>query len=839
MKKITLGILAHVDSGKTTLSESLLYNSGVISGIGRVDHGNAFLDTDAIERERGITIFSKQAVIPLDNTQITLVDTPGHVDFSAEAERSLCVLDYAVLVISGSDGVQSHSRTLWKLLEHYKIPTFVFVNKMDLPCEGKESLLESMKESLSDFCVDFEDRSDEMFETVALSDSALMDEYLENGSIADSSLTDAIAARKIFPCFFGSALKNEGVRELLEGIDRYTSTPMYGNEFGAKVYKISEDSKGTRLTHLKITGGSLKVKTLLNSGSWSQKVNEIRIYSGDKYRAVQEAYAGDVCALTGLDETYPGEGLGTAADEDALLCEPVFTYSVKLPGGMDVIEALPIFKKLESEETQMKVSVGGTPRKINIQIMGEIQLEVIKRIVSERFKLDVEFEHGSILYKETVRSSVEGVGHYEPLRHYAEVHLLIEPGEPGSGVTIGSKCSEDDLARNWQRLILTHLEEKPHIGVLTGSPVTDIKITLISGRAHVKHTEGGDFRQATYRAVRQGLMQADNVLLEPYYSFTLDVPTESTGKALTDLQQMGASFEAPVPDGDITRICGKAAVSAIRDYHKSVVSYTHGKGRLSCIFAGYEPCVNQEEIIEAINYDCEGDLDNTPDSVFCAKGSGFTVKWDEVFDHMHIPLAAKKTDEVLEVITVKKEKITATDAELERIFEQTYGKQEKKPGKKRETERTAKPYKGKSINTGPEYLLIDGYNIIYAWDELRKISQDNPDAARSVLINRLCNYAAMKKNNVILVFDAYKVKGNQREIEQINNISVVYTKEAETADTYIEKTSKELSRNYRVRVATSDSQEQMIVFGNGAVRVAANDFQKEVELAEAEMRRLI
>ncbi|MBQ4527484.1 MAG: TetM/TetW/TetO/TetS family tetracycline resistance ribosomal protection protein [Clostridia bacterium] len=842
MKRIVLGILAHVDSGKTTLSESFLYNSGQISRLGRVDHGDAFLDTDSIERDRGITIFSKQAIINTEDSKITLVDTPGHVDFSAEAERTMGILDYAVLVISGTDGVQSHTRTLWNLLNHYNIPTFIFVNKMDLPNDGKESILDDLKTNLSDGCLDFSCMDDEFYELAALLDNELMDEYLENASLSHESLVKAINSRKIFPCFFGSALKNENVSEFLDAVDRYTVMPIYADSFGARVYKITEDEKGTRLAHIKITGGSLGVKTMINGNGWSEKINEIRFYSGDKFKSSQECFAGDVCAVTGLSRVLSGDGLGSDVGEEHFFSEPVFTYSVRLPSGMDVSEALPIFKKLEQEESQMQVTLSGFPQKINIRIMGEIQLEVMKRILSDRFSLDVEFEQGTIIYKETIANTVEGVGHYEPLRHYSEVHLLLEPGKRGSGLVFQTKCSEDVLARNWQRLIMTHLEEKTHLGVLTGSPITDMKITLINGRAHQKHTEGGDFRQSTYRAVRQGLMQADSVLLEPYYSFVLEIPTEQTGRALTDFQKMNADFEAPVVLGDITKITGKAPVSAIRDYHREVISYTHGTGRLSLSFNGYEPCKNSQYVIDEIGYECESDMENTADSVFCAHGAGFVVKWNEVFDYMHIPLLKDSAPDLdTPILAPKYQKIVADDNELLKIFEQTYGKQKEIHHKQKREERTAKTYKspGSAPYTGKEYLLVDGYNIIFAWDELSEISKDSPDAARAVLTSRLCNYQAVRRNNVILVFDAYKVKGNVREIERVGNVSIVYTKEAETADEYIEKTSKELSRNYRVRVATSDGQVQMIVFGNNAVRVTAPEFIEEIKNSEKEIRQYV
>ncbi len=840
MKKTVLGILAHVDSGKTTLSEGMLYTSGHINRLGRVDHGDAFLDTDKIERERGITIFSKQAVFSFNGANITLIDTPGHTDFSAEAERSLSVLDYAVLVISATDGVQSHTRTLWNFLTHYGVPTFIFINKMDICHRTKDEILSDLSANLHDMCISFETKDETFFESLSFATDELMDEYLEKGEISDSSIADAIKQRAVFPCFFGSALRNDGIKELLEGITTYGKDTVYPSSFGAKVFKISEDDRGNRLTHIKITGGTLHVKDVITIKGKEEKINEIRIYSGDKFASAQQAEAGVVCAVTGITSAMCGDTIGDDETVNVFLSEPVFSYSVRLPDGTNFAEALAIFRKLEQEDTQLKVSLNGNPQKINIRIMGKIQLEVLRRVLSDRFSLDVEFEKGTIVYKEAPASVVEGVGHYEPLRHYSEVHLLIEPAKRGSGLTFLSRCSEDTLARNWQRLILTHLNEKTHLGTLTGSQLTDAKITLVSGRADKNHTDGGDFRQATYRAVRQGLMQAEMTLLEPYYSFVLDVPTSSTGRALTDLDKMGAGFSSPEVVGDITRITGKAPVSAIMDYHQSVIAYTKGNGRLSLQFSGYDICHNADEVVTAIGYDPCADLENSPDSVFCSHGAAISVKWDEVFDYMHLPLIAGEPEDVIPEREVRQSgPIKYTDEELLAIFERTYGKVKEKRSKSHSAERTAKPYKGKEIVFGPEYLLIDGYNIIHAWDELRTVFASSPDTARQILINRLCNYAAMKQNNVILVFDAYKVKGNVREIEKVNNITIVYTKEAETADTYIEKTSKELSKTYRVRVATSDSLEQMIIFGNGAVRVTSEEFQKEVSDTERQMRDLI
>jgi len=836
---LVIGVLAHVDSGKTTLSEGLLYTSGEITKLGRVDHKNAFLDTNEIERDRGITIFSKQAMIKYKDTEFTLLDTPGHVDFSAETERTLSVLDYAVLVINGADGVQSHTETLWRLLEHYSVPVFIFVNKMDLDASDKENVLLQIKTHLSDGCMDFESIDGDFYENAAMLDNSMLDEYLETGSLEKDTIKNAINSRKLFPCFFGSALKLDGVEVFLDALDEYTLQKKYGDEFGARVFKISEDEKGQRLTHIKVTGGSLKVKTPINENG--QKANELRIYSGVKYNSVQEIFSGGVCAVTGLTKTYPGQGLGCEHDFEGLVSEPVFTYSVKLPPDADIHTSLAIFRRLEEEETQMNVFLNEHLQRINVQIMGEVQLEVLKRVLAERFNLEVEFEHGSIIYKETILNKVEGVGHYEPLRHYSEVHLLMEPGERGSGIVLKSDCSEDVLDRNWQRLIMTHLEEKNHIGVLIGAPVTDMKITLINGRAHQKHTEGGDFRQATYRAVRQGLMQAESIILEPYYSFTLEVPIASTGRALTDLQNMGAELNPPETKTETTVITGKAPVSAISDYHKSVIEYTHGLGRFNCIFDGYAPCKNQDEVIEEYAYNAELDVENSADSVFCSHGSGFIVKWDKVFEYMHIPAIDLNPEErVMEAPVRTATKLIADEEELLRIFENTYGRvKTKNPKPLRKESDSLKKFRAKPIPEGPVYLLIDGYNIIFAWDELKKIAEESLEDARVLLIDRICNYQAMKQNNVILVFDAYKVKGTQREVEEVHGISVVYTKEAETADQYIEKTSKQLSKKYRVRVATSDNLEQIIIFGHGAVRVSAMEFLAEVKETEQEIRKFI
>ncbi len=841
MKRLVLGILAHVDAGKTTLSEGLLYAAGAIRNMGRVDHGDAFLDTDKLERERGITIFSKQAMLETRDVSFALLDTPGHVDFSAEMERTLRVLDYAILVISGADGVQSHTETLWRLLAHYDVPTFIFVNKMDLLTPTEEEIIASLAKKLDGGCLPFGKTDAAFYENAAMQSGALLDAYLENGTLSDDELRDAIAARKLFPVYFGSALKNEGVDAFFRGVCHFTREQSYPAAFGAKVFKITEDEKGQRLAYMKITGGALAVKTTLEGKEWSRKINEIRMYSGQKYEAVQEAKAGSVVAVPGLEKTYPGEGLGFEEASLPLLSEPVLTYSVVLPEGADILSALAICRKLEEEETQLHVVWNELLAKIDVQVMGEIQLEVLKEILRDRFGLSVHFGEGSIIYKETIADTVEGVGHFEPLRHYAEVHVLIEPLPRGKGLQFASAVSEDALAKNWQRLILTHLKEKTHKGVLTGADLTDVKITLVAGKAHVKHTDGGDFRQATYRAVRQGLMQAESVLLEPWFAFVLEIPPSSVGRALTDLERMGASFSMPEIRETDAVIRGRAPLSGIRSYHMEVVSFTHGKGRLSMNYDGYDTCRDAVAVIEKTAYDPEADLANTPDSVFCSHGAGVLVKWDEVADHMHLPtLAQKKEAEAVPVLRERTVQAGADEETLLAIYERTYGKiQARHIPKAMHTPKESPVYKAKERPEGPLYLLVDGYNIIFAWDSLSKVAADNLEAARHMLTERLSNYRAMRKMNLILVFDAYRVKGNHREVEEVNGISIVYTKEAETADAYIEKTSKQLSKKYRVRVATSDRLEQIIVFGHGTQRISASEFLAEVEAAEAEMRSFI
>lgn len=854
MKKIVVGILAHVDSGKTTLSEAMLYHSGVISKLGRVDSKNSFLDTFSLERSRGITIFSKQALLKYKDADITLIDTPGHVDFSAETERTLQVLDYAILVISATDGVQSHTQTLWKLLTKYNVPCFIFVNKTDLDGADRDVVIHQLKTKLSDNCVDFNLPDDELNENIALCDEALLEKY-EDGTLDKSDVVSAVKRRKLFPCMFGSALKLDGVDAFMDLLNDYTEMPAYGADFAAKVYKISED-KGQRLTMMKITGGSLKVKEVLKSAKNinGEKVNQIRLYSGEKFTAVDEAAAGTVCAVTGITFTNSGDGLGAEDNSSMPVLTPVLTYTVIVPDGTDAHTVLSNMKILESEDPQLKVEWNERYSEIHVKLMGDIQLEVLQTLFADRFGIDISFGKGSIIYKETIESPVEGVGHFEPLRHYAEVHLLLKPGKRGSGLVFKTECKEDVLDKNWQRLILTHLYEKTHIGVLTGSPVTDMEIILKSGKAHPKHTEGGDFRQATYRAVRQGLRSAKSVLLEPYYDFTLEVPTENVGRAMSDIQFMHGTFNPPETDGENSVFTGSAPVSTMYDYARDVRMYTHGKGKLVCALKGYEPCHNSDEVIAEFGYDPDSDTDNTCDSVFCSKGAGYTVKWDEVKSHMHLPsILSTPKSEYAQTFSksrasnyADKKDLFALDKELMEIFEQTYGPiKNKNPNNSHfsftEKAKTPNPKKLPKAPKyeGPEYLLVDGYNVIFAWDNLNKLAESSIDGARNALINILCNYQGYKKCEVIVVFDAYKVKGNYREIENVNNITVVYTKEAETADMYIEKASLDLAKKHKVRVVTSDALEQVIILGNGALRVSSREFQAEVSAAEQTIRDII
>ena len=850
-KQIVLGILAHVDSGKTTLSEAMLYRAGVTRRLGRVDHKDAFLDTDALEKARGITIFSKQALLTAGDTDITLLDTPGHVDFSTETERTLQVLDYAVLVVSGTDGVQSHTETLWRLLRRYHVPTFVFVNKMDLPGMERQELLAQLNRRLGEGFVDFGATQADRDEALALCDENLMDRMLDAGQLQDADLIPAIARRHVFPCWFGAALKLEGVDALLDGLDRYTRPAPALEAFGAKVFKVSQDEQGARLTWLRVTGGELKVKAQLTGEAdgepWAEKANQLRLYSGAKYTLTEAIGPGQVCAVTGLTKARPGEGLGAERDSDLPVLEPVLSYQVLLPEGADVHAALGKLHRLEEEEPQLHVVWNETLGEIHVQLMGEIQLEVLRSLLAERFGLEVEFGPGGILYKETITEPMEGVGHYEPLRHYAEVHLKLEPLPRGSGTQFAADCREEVLDKNWQRLVLTHLEEKQHLGVLTGSPLTDVKITLIAGRAHLKHTEGGDFRQATYRAVRQGLMLAKSQLLEPWYAFRLEVPAENIGRAMSDIQRMEGTFDPPESGEETAVLTGFAPVSTMRSYPMEVVSYTRGRGHLSLTLDGYRPCHNAQEVIAAIGYEPEHDLDNPADSVFCAHGAGFVVPWDQVRSHMHVDSGWGKSTRPEQEAAVPQRRAMAyratleEDAELLKIFERTYGPIKRDPlAAFRPVQKRERPdFAAEQWEIAPEYLLVDGYNIIFAWDELNALSKESLDAARHKLMDILCNYQGFQKCVLILVFDAYRVPGSPGSIEQYHNIHVVYTKEAETADMFIERVTHEIGRNRRVRVATSDGMEQIIILGHGALRVSARMFHEEVQNVEKQIRALV
>lgn len=857
MENIVMGILAHVDAGKTTLSEGMLYLSGTVRKLGRVDHKDAFLDTYSLERDRGITIFSKQAVFSLGNRRINLLDTPGHVDFSAEMERTLQVLDYAVLVISGADGVQGHTETLWKLLKLYEIPTFIFINKMDQPGTDRESLLTELKERLDEGCIVFgKGKNVESLEEIAMTDEAVLDYFMEHETVRNEDICRLIRERKIFPCYFGSALKLDGVQELLAGFEEYMKPFDGKKEFGARVFKISRDDKGERLTFLKVTGGKLVVKMPINK---EEKINQIRIYSGAKYEAVNEVEAGGVCAVTGLSSSYIGQGLGVEKGTAAPFLEPVLTYQMILPEGADTTKVLRELKQLEEEEPLLNIVWNPALEEIHVQLMGEVQTEILKTMIAERFHLDVEFGTGKIVYKETIKSPVVGVGHYEPLRHYAEVHLKMEPLEAGSGLVFDTDCSEDVLDRNWQRLILTHLQEREHPGVLTGAPITDMKITIVAGRAHLKHTEGGDFRQATYRAVRQGLKSAESVLLEPWYSFVLEVPSEQVGRAMSDIGQMNGSFEGPEAEDKqgMVRLTGTAPASEMRDYQREVWAYTKGRGRITLTLKGYEPCHNAEEVIEEIGYDSERDVDNPTGSVFCVHGAGFLVKWDEVPEYMHIKedfLAEKPGIEQDEVMAVQMgnhcnysggySSSYDDDPELLTIMEREFGSKQKERDRyssyRKQTVSTPVRHTTVIKENEPkkEYLLVDGYNIIFAWEELNELAKASIDAARNKLMDILSNYQGFIGCTLILVFDAYKVKGNQGEVQKYHNIYVVYTKEAETADQYIEKTTHEIGRKYKVTVATSDALEQVIVMGQGAYRISARDFYEEVERTEKQIREI-
>ena len=840
-RRAVVGILAHVDAGKTTLSEAMLYTSGAIRSLGRVDHGTAFLDNFALERERGITIFSKQATLMLPTLQATLLDTPGHVDFSAEMERTLDVLDCAVLVISAPAGIQSHTRTLWKLLRRRNIPTLLFLNKTDLPCPDRGGLLAALNRELGDGFFDFQNPD---YEQIAMCGESLMEEYLESGVLNQDSITAAVERGDIFPCWFGAALKLEGVEEFLQGLETCAPVTPARQEFGAKVFKITRDERGVRLTHMKITGGVLRTRDVIAGDGWEEKITQLRILSGGKYTPVDEALPGDVVAAVGLSRTCIGMGLGVQEDAPVPLLEPVLTYRIFLPEEMDVHRAYLQLQQLEEEDPQLHLVWDERLRQLKIQLMGPVQMEILSQVILDRFGMEVTFGPGQVLYRETIETVVEGVGHYEPLRHYAEVHLVLTPGERGSGLRLESDCPEDEFDRNWQRLVLTHLMEKQHLGVLTGSPITDMTITLTAGRAHEKHTEGGDFRQATYRALRQGLMQAKSVLLEPWYDFRLEVPQNAVGRAITDLQRMGARFEAPETDGEYSILFGSGPAAALSEYPPELAAYTKGLGRFACQLKGYAPCAEQDKVVAELAYDPEADLENTPDSVFCSHGAGHVVKWRDVFEHMHLPSTLNPPEEdTVEERAARYFSHMASDSELMAIFERTYGPVKDKVKALRPTVKSGnasdKPYRGKVRPMGPEYILVDGYNIIFAWDDLRKLAKENLDDARNKLVDRLRNYQGWRRCPVIVVFDAYKVKGNPGSVEKLGGLSVVYTKEAETADMYIEKAAYDLSKNNRVRVATSDALEQIIILGGGALRVSASAFEEEVNEVEQAIRAFL
>ena len=847
-KHICVGILAHVDAGKTTLSEAILYTAGNLRKFGRVDNGDAFLDTYELERSRGITIFSKQAEVSMEDIDLTLLDTPGHVDFSAEMERTLQVLDYAILVISGADGVQGHTLTLWSLLKRYEIPTFLFINKMDQNGTDKITLLEELQERLSSGCIDFGTKnSDEFYEAVAMEDEELLDQYLESGEIEDEQIRKMITERKIFPCFFGSALKLQGVEEFLNDFGYYTEEKEYPEVFGARVFKITRDESGNRLTHLKVTGKDLKVKTVITNSD--EKINQIRIYSGEKYETVNELEVGRICAVTGLSDTYPGQCLGVEQGGYEPVLEPVLTYQMILPEQTSATVMLPKLRQLEEEEPELHIIWNEELQEIQVQIMGEVQIEILKSLIKERFDVDVEFGQGNIVYKETIANTVEGVGHFEPLRHYAEVHLLLEPLERGSGVVIDTQCSEDILDKNWQRLILTHLLEKEHRGVLTGAPITDIKITLAAGRAHQKHTEGGDFRQATYRAVRQGLRMAESILLEPYYKFRLEIPQQMVGRAMTDIEKMHGTFETPDTSKEMAVLQGVAPVSTMQGYQKEVLAYSKGMGRLFTTLNGYDICHNAEEIIEEVGYDPDHDLENPCGSVFCSHGAGYNVSWDEVPEHMHLESVLAKETEEEEFNEIAQRRAYIEDEwidtdEIDKILEQTFyaNQHNKSKWKKKKAERIEQDYHSSAEKSSikrdmsKKYLLVDGYNVIYAWDELKELLDTNVDAARGKLLDEMCNYQGMKGMELIVVFDAYRVKGHETEITDYLNIHVVYTKEAETADQYIEKFAHTHGRKYDVTVATSDGLEQIIIRGQGCRLLSARELKRDYEEAKAQIR---
>lgn len=847
MKKLVMGILAHVDAGKTTLSEALLYSTGKIKKLGRVDNKNAFLDNNLLERERGITIFSKQAVIKTENTEITLLDTPGHVDFSSETERTLQVLDYAIIVISARDGVQVHTETLWKLLSRYNVPTFIFVNKMDLEDTDKINIINNLCKNLSECCVDFTEENDAFFENISLCDELSMEKYMENGTLSTDEISVLIKDRKVFPCFFGSALRLEGIDKFIAAIEKYAVQPEEKKEFGAKIFKIARDNQGNRMTFMKVTGGKFRVKSVVSYNSndskeqLEEKANILRIYSGEKFEPIEEAVQGNVVAVLGLSKTFPGQGIGFEEGGFEPILEPVLNYRVKLPEGISPAQFLPKLKQLEDEDPQLHIEWNEQLGGIYASLMGEVQEEILKSMVSERFGIEIGLDDGRIIYRETIAEPVEGMGHFEPLRHYAEVHLVLEPGEPGSGMVFETRCSEDNLDRNWQRLVLTHLEEKVHIGVLTGSPITDMRVTLVAGRAHVKHTEGGDFRQATYRAIRQGLMKAKNVLLEPYYSFRLEVPSEQIGRAINDIREMNGTFSSPEMKDDMVEISGRAPVSTMRSYFKDVVSYTHGKGKLVCFSDGYAPCHNTEEVIKEFGYNPEADVLNSPDSVFCSHGAGTTVKWNEVEKHMHVSsgIDFDGSNGIMLIPNVKvfRRNFSIDEKELEAIMEREFGPIRRKQYSEAVMDRP-KEHKTTTVKK-KDYLIVDGYNMIFAWEGLKKLASENLDAARHILMDILANYRGYTKTELVLVFDGYKVKGNYGEKSDYHGIHVAYTKEGETGDMYIEKLISEIGKNYNVKVATSDNLIQVAAVGSGVLRMSAGELKEEIEWVNKQIKETI
>lgn len=846
MKRLTTGIMAHVDAGKTTLTEAMLYLTGNIRRLGRVDHGDAFLDTQELERERGITIYAKQAILRRENLELTLVDTPGHVDFSAETERALQVLDCAILVVSAADGVQGHTETLWQLLEEAGVPVFLFVNKMDQPNEGKAAILKQLEGRLGHGFVDMAN-PEARGEGAALCSEELMERYLSGEEFTQEELAALVVQRQLFPVYFGSALQVEGVEELLDGIEAYTLEPEWPQDFGARVFKITRDERGERLTWLKVTGGQLRVREVLHGPDWEEKVNQIRLYSGAKFTAVDVAPAGTVCAVTGLTRTTAGEGLGAEENWTGPRLEPVLSYQVIPPEGVDASTLLERLRRLEEEDPQLQVEWEPHAEQVRVKLMGQVHREVLERELRRRFDLDVTFGPGSIVYLETLAKPVEGVGHFEPLRHYAEVHLLLEPLERGAGLQIDTVCSEDVLDGNWQRLILTHLVERQHVGVLTGSPITDLKLTLLTGKGHLKHTEGGDFRQATYRAIRQGLMMGETILLEPWYTFRLEVPGESVGRAMTDVQRMCGEFEGPQMRGETAVLTGSLPVSEVGDYWSQVAAYTQGRGRFSCRLDGYRPCHNTQQVVEERGYDPDRDVDNPSGSVFCDHGAGVHVPWNEVRSHMHVDSGwlpeeerARKAQPAPQFQRGYASQVDL-DKELEEIFARTYGAVKPRAfhSVKATTKPKERPWKGLKKRTGKDYLLVDGYNIIHAWEDLSALAREDLDGARAKLIDLLRNYQSWRGCQVIVVFDAYKVKGGKGAVEQLGDLYVVYTKEAETADMYIERTTYQLSRDNRVRVATSDGLEQMIILGHGAQRMSAAELKYETDQVMAQIRDTI